>query len=164
MNDIDPSLVKQPCLETTLKFHVGGTRKVYYSDEEEPFPIGKLIVSRTDTQGIITHCNQAFVDMSGYTREELIGQPHHILRHPDVPAAAFADLWSTIQAGRKWQGYVKNLRKNGGFYWVLAVVVPNFRDGKIVGYSSVRRPPSRQKIREAMELYDRLNAAAGVAS
>ena len=122
-------------------------------DEEVPYPDGKLIVSRTDTFGNLTHFNQAFVDMSGYGEDELLGKSHYILRHPDMPAAAFADLWSTIKKGEKWKGYVKNLRKDGKYYWVYAVVVPNVRDGKIVGYASVRRKPSRTKINECVELY-----------
>lgn len=122
-------------------------------DEEIPFPEGKLIVSRTDTKGKITHCNQAFIEMSGFDESELIGKPHHILRHPDMPAAAFKDLWDTINTKSKWSGYVKNLRKDGKYYWVYAVVVPNIREGKLVGFASVRRKPSRTKINECTELY-----------
>lgn len=122
-------------------------------DEEIPFPEGKLIVSRTDVKGNITHCNQAFIDMSGFTEEELIGQPHYILRHPDMPAAAFGDLWNTINTKTKWNGYVKNLRKDGKFYWVYAVVVPNIRNGELVGFASVRRKPSRKKVNECTDLY-----------
>ena len=124
-----------------------------FIDEEVPYPEGKLIVSRTDTFGNITHCNQSFVDMSGFDETEIVGQPHYILRHPDMPAAAFKDLWDTIQAGEKWKGYVKNLRKDGKYYWVYAVVVPNVRNGKVVGYASVRRKPSRTKINECIALY-----------
>lgn len=97
--------------------------------------------------------------LSGWEREELLGQPHSILRHPDIPAAAFADLWQTIKRGEKWRGYVKNLRKDGGFYWVYATVIPNIRKGEIVGYTSVRRKPSRQKVEEAEKLYATLRAA-----
>ncbi len=136
-----------------LKHHDQSTSSREVSDEEVPYPEGKLIVSRTDTRGKITHCNQSFVDMSGFEENELIGQPHYILRHPDMPAAAFKDLWDTIKAGNKWKGYVKNLRKDGKFYWVYAVVVPNVRNGKVVGYASVRRKPSRTKINECIALY-----------
>ncbi len=122
-------------------------------DEEVPFPEGKLIVSRTDVEGNITHCNQAFIEMSGFTENELIGRPHYILRHPDMPAAAFGDLWNTINTKTKWSGYVKNLRKDGKFYWVYAVVVANVREGKLVGFASVRRKPSRTKINECIDLY-----------
>ncbi len=139
--------------EVNLNYADGSSRMATIVDQEVPFPEGRLIVSRTDTRGIITHVNQAFIDMSAYSREELIGAPHHILRHPDMPAAAFRDLWDTIGGGGKWHGYVKNLRKDGAFYWVHAVVVPNVREGKIIGYSSVRRKPSRRKVQESAALY-----------
>jgi aerotaxis receptor len=136
-----------------LTFHDGSRRRVLVVDREVPFPDGKLIVSATDLKGIITHCNQSFIDMSGFAREELLGQPHHILRHPDMPAVAFAGLWETIEKGEKWHGYVKNLRRDGAYYWVHAVAVPNVRKGQIVGYTSVRRKPSRAKIDWATALY-----------
>lgn len=140
-----------------LIHHDGTRREVLVQNEEIPFPEGKLIVSRTDLAGIITHCNPSFVEMSGYAREELIGQPHHILRHPDMPAAAFHDLWTTIQDGKQWHGYVKNLRKDGCFYWVYATVIPNIRDGLITGYTSVRRKPSRTKVLEATACYAQMH-------
>ena len=139
--------------EVTINYFDGTSRVATVVDREVPYPDGKLIVSRTDPKGIITHANQAFVDMSGYTREELIGVNHYILRHPDMPAVAFAGLWETIEAGKKWHGYVKNLRKDGSYYWVKATVIPNIRNGKLVGYTSVRRKPSRSKIKESEELY-----------
>lgn len=127
-------------------------------DEEVPFPEGKLIVSRTDTNGIITHCNQAFVEMSGFVESELIGAPQYILRHPDMPAAAFKDLWDTVTAKTKWSGYVKNLRKDGKYYWVYAVVVPNIRAGKLMGFASVRRKPSKNKVSACITLYKKMLA------
>lgn len=139
--------------EHVLTYQDGTRRRVFVTGIETPFPPGELIVSQTDPAGFITECNEAFVRMSGYSREELIGQPHHIIRHPDMPAAAFKDLWGTIMAGKKWHGYVKNLRKDGGFYWVRAVVVANVRCGMIVSYTSVRREPSRAKIAEVEALY-----------
>lgn len=142
-----------------LRHHDGSRRTVYCRDVETAFPDGHLIVSRVDRDGVITHGNEVFVDMSGWSRDELIGAPHHILRHPDMPRAAFADLWATVAAGRKWHGYVKNLRKDGGFYWVYATVVPNVRQGLISGYTSVRRKPSRRKVTEAAALYRDLLAA-----
>lgn len=142
--------------EVTINYFDGTSRTAAIADREVPYPEGKLIVSRTDRAGIITHANQAFVDMSGYTQNELIGQNHYILRHPDMPAAAFADLWETIEAGKKWHGYVKNLRKDGAYYWVKATVIPNIRNGKVVGYTSVRRKPSRSKIAESEALYKTL--------
>lgn len=136
-----------------VTYHDGTRRTVYVVDREVPFPEGSLIVSRTDPTGVITHANQAFVDMSGYTEQELIGQPHCILRHPDMPDAAFRDLWETVERGEKWHGYVKNLRKDGTYYWVFATVVPNRRQGQVVGFTSVRRKPSRAKIAAAEALY-----------
>ena len=102
--------------------------------------------------------NQSFVEMSGFTEGELIGQSHHILRHPDMPKAAFKDLWDTLARGEKWSGYVKNLRKDGAYYWVLATVVANVRNGEVVGYTSVRRKPSRQRIAECIDQYRQLRA------
>lgn len=142
--------------EHALTYFDGSSRKVLVTEVESPFPEGRLIVSRTDPAGIITHVNQSFVDMSGYTREELLGAPHYILRHPDMPPVAFKDLWDTLARGEKWQGYVKNLRKDGGFYWVKATVIANIRNSRVVGYTSVRRKPSRQKIAECMQLYPTL--------
>lgn len=129
------------------------TRTLYASEVEVPFPQGRLIVSRTDLSGLITHANDAFVEMSGYLREELIGAPHHILRHPDMPKLAFKGLWDTVAAGQKWHGYVKNLRKDGAYYWVYATAVPNIRNGEIVGFTSVRRKPSRTRITELLPVY-----------
>ncbi|WP_150049929.1 MULTISPECIES: PAS domain-containing protein [Methylomonas] len=143
--------------EAELSLYHSITRKVYYTEIETPYPDGKLIVSSTNPLGFITHVNRAFVEMSGYLEHELIGAPHSILRHPDMPAAAFQDLWNTLQNGEKWQGYVKNLRKDGGFYWVKATVIPNIRGGQVVGYTSVRRKPSRAKIAERIQLYRTLS-------
>lgn len=156
MKDMQPADIAGEFREHRLSYHDGSARRVLVTEIETPFPEGKLIVSRTDTAGIITHCNPAFVYMSGYSEAELIGQPHHILRHPDMPAPAFKDLWDTIAQRRKWHGYVKNLRKDGGYYWVYATVVPNVRQGRVVGYTSVRRKPSRKRVEEAAALYQTL--------
>lgn len=158
MDDMDPGAVLGPCRAHRLTFHDGSQRQVYCTELETPYPDGKLIVSRTDPRGLITQCNQAFVDISGYSQAELIGQPHCILRHPDMPRAAYADLWATVVAGGKWHGYVKNLRRDGGFYWVHAVVVANVRQGVVVGYTSVRRKPSRSKVEAARARYAELAA------
>ena len=139
--------------EAYLQYSDGTGRRVYFTDTEVPFPEGRLIVSRTDLQGLLTHANDAFVEMSGYSREELIGAPHHILRHPDMPRLAFKGLWDTLTSGQKWHGYVKNLRKDGAHYWVYATAVPNIRNGVIAGYTSVRRKPSRTRIAELSALY-----------
>lgn len=148
-----PSIAHQ---QHTITTHGNMNRVIYTTDIETSFPDGRLITSRTDLNGIITHANEAFILMSGWERDEIIGQPHHILRHPDMPKVAFADLWETVQRGEKWNGYVKNLRKDGGFYWVYATVIPNIRNGKIEGYTSVRRKPSREKIKEMQNLYQEL--------
>lgn len=143
-------------VEHTLTYADGFRRRIYVVDREVPFPEGRLIVSRTDTAGVITHANESFVAMSGFTIDELIGEQHYILRHPDMPPAAFKGLWDTVNQGQKWHGYVKNLRKDGAHYWVHAAVVPNIRNGRIVGFTSVRRKPSRSKVAEAAALYPTL--------
>ena len=140
-------------IESRLTYTNGDSRTVFASNVEVPFPEGRLIVSRTDLAGILTHANDAFVELSGWERDDLIGKPHHILRHPDMPKAAFKDLWDTVEAGKKWHGYVKNLRKDGSHYWVYATAVPNIRQGKIAGYTSVRRKPSRTRIEELIPVY-----------
>ena len=154
----DMPVPEKPHEVHTLKYYGDFERTVYTTDEETLFPEGYLIVSRTDLDGIITHANEAFVHMSCWERDELIGKPHSILRHPDLPKVAFKGLWDDVQAGKKWHGYVKNLRKDGGFYWVYATIIPNVRGGKIVGYTSVRRQPSREKIAEMSALYKELKA------
>jgi aerotaxis receptor len=111
------------------------------------------IVSTTDLRGNITYANPYFIQVSGYTKEELIGAPQNILRHPDMPAEAFADLWSTIKRGQSWTGMVKNRQKNGNFYWVLANVTPVMENGSPVGYMSVRVKPSRKQIDEAAKAF-----------
>jgi aerotaxis receptor len=150
--------------ETLLTFTDGSSRKVFTTDQEVAFPEGRLIVSRTDLTGLITHANDAFVEMSGYTHAELIGAPHHILRHPEMPKIAFKGLWDDLAAGKKWHGYVKNLRKDGAYYWVYATAVPNIRNGVIVGFTSVRRKPSRTRINELIPVYQQWLAAEKVAS
>lgn len=167
MNTISPLSGRQPAMPVPtdtphrryeMTNYFGQVYTVYCTEQETPFPDGRLITSRTNTQGIITHANEAFVLMSGWTREELIGSHHSILRHPDMPKAAFADLWATIQRGEKWHGYVKNLRKDGGYYWVYATAIPNIRQGVLMGYTSVRRKPSRDQINACIELYAQMLA------
>lgn len=113
-----------------------------------------VLVSYTDLHGNITHANEAFIDASGYRLDEIIGQPHNILRHPDVPSAVFKDLWQTIQAGKPWRQIVKNRRKDGGYYWVQADTTPLFENGEITGYMSVRRPANEQEKSGAIEAYE----------
>src|SRR5450830_508840 len=114
---------------------------------------GMVLVSTTDPQGRITHCNRAFVQMSGFSYDELLGQPHNLVRHPDMPPEAYADMWSTIGRGRPWSGIVKNRCKNGDFYWVQANVSPVMEGGKPTGYMSVRLKPTREQVRQAEQLY-----------
>jgi aerotaxis receptor len=118
---------------------------------------GAFLVSMTDTRGIITYANDEFVRLSGFTRDELMGQPHNIVRHPEMPPAAFADLWTTVQAGKPWHGFVKNRSKDGGFYWVDANVTPVMEHGQVTGYVSIRSKPSRSSIREAERIYALVN-------
>jgi len=123
------------------------------TQQEVPFPAQRYLVSRTDLKGVITHANDAFVDISGFTREELLGSSHNIVRHPDMPEAAFADLWQTVKAGLPWHGVVKNRCKSGDYYWVRAYVVPVRRNGATIGYMSVRTRPGRDEVRQAEALY-----------
>ncbi|WP_247652744.1 methyl-accepting chemotaxis protein [Ideonella aquatica] len=117
---------------------------------------GETLVSTTDLDSIITYCNPAFVRISGFDKDELIGQPHNLVRHPDMPEEAFRDLWATVKSGRTWSACVKNRRKDGDHYWVLANVTPIVRDGRTVGYMSVRTKPSADQVREAEALYARM--------
>jgi aerotaxis receptor len=135
------------------------------SGQEFPIDGDLAIVSTTDLQGNITYANPYFVEVSGFSRDELIGAPQNILRHPDMPAEAFADLWGTVRAGQPWSGLVKNRRKNGDHYWVQANVVPIVDGGRPVGYMSVRTRPSRDQVDQAETLYRRMREgrARGVA-
>ena len=121
--------------------------------EEYVLPEGEVIVTRTDLKGRITYANEAFVRSSGFTREELLGKAHNIVRHPDMPPAAFLDLWETIKTGQPWSALVKNRRRDGGFYWVRANVSPIVDEGRIVGYTSVRTKPERGDVQAAAALY-----------
>ena len=123
------------------------------TQREHEMADGETLVSTTDLDSIITYCNPAFVRVSGYTKEELIGQPHNLVRHPDMPEEAFRDLWATVRSGRTWSACVKNRRKNGDHYWVLANVTPIVRDGVPVGYMSVRTKPSTAQVQAAETLY-----------
>ena len=123
----------------------------YVLDDED------VIITHTDLQSRITYANQAFVRSSGYSLEECMGRPQNLVRHPDMPKAAFRDLWRTIKAGHSWTGIVKNRRKDGGFYWVRANVSPIVSGGQRVGYLSVRVKPSQAEVEGAAALYRRIN-------
>lgn len=121
---------------------------------EEVFFDGRSLISETDMKGIITFVNRKFSEMSGYSKEEAIGAPHSLLRHPDMPKAAFAQMWKVIQDGKIWEGYVKNLRKDGKFYWVIVNIVPKKDDsGEIIGYIASRKVPERTRISSIEQQY-----------
>ncbi len=120
---------------------------------ETPMADDALLVSQTDTGGKISFANDAFVAISGYSREERIGAPHNLVRHPHMPKEAFRDLWTTVKAGKPWEGLVKNRSKNGGFYWVRANVTPVIENGEIHGYISIRTKPGRAEVAAADALY-----------
>ncbi len=124
-------------------------------DEQYSFENG-VIVSDTDLKGIITYSNRKFCRIAGYKKSELVGKNHNIVRHPDMPKVAFKDLWETIQKGESWTGTVKNLRKDGRYYWVYSYITPIFREGEIVGYSAARKPATPSEIEEAEEIYEKL--------
>jgi len=125
-------------------------------DKEYPLPHGESLVSTTDLKGRILYCNPPFITVSGYTREELLGQPHNLIRHPHMPEEAFRDMWATIAAGDPWSAPVKNRRKDGTHYWVMANVTPLVEAGQIVGYMSVRTEPTREQVAAAEALYARM--------
>ena len=115
-----------------------------------------ILISRTDTKGVITTVNDDFIQISGFTESELVGKSHNIVRHPDMPPEAFADLWNTLKKGQLWNGIVKNRCKNGDYYWVEANVTPIVESGAVSGYISVRTKPSRRQIEDASALYKKV--------
>ncbi len=122
-------------------------------DEEVLFD-GRSLISETDLKGVITFVNRKFVEMTGYSKQEAVGQPHSILRHPDMPKAAFEQMWKIIKEGKTWEGYVKNLRKDGKYYWVVVTIVPKKdEDGNIIGYIASRKMPDRTKLKQIIEQY-----------
>lgn len=113
-----------------------------------------FIVSKTDTRGLITYCNRIFVEMSGYEKGELMGANHNLIRHPDMPRVAFKLAWQLIQDKKEFFGFVKNLKKDGGYYWVFAYITPDLdQNGNIIGYTSFRRKPSRKAIETIAPIY-----------
>jgi aerotaxis receptor len=123
------------------------------TNSEKKFPESQKLISSTDLKGKIQHCNDAFVEVSGFTRDELIGQPHNTVRHPDMPPEAYENMWSYLKSGRPWMGLVKNRCKNGDFYWVSAYITPVTENGSVVGYESVRSCPARKDVDRAEALY-----------
>lgn len=130
----------------------------YQTFIETQVPKEKLIISRTNLSGIITYANEIFAEISGYSIEELVGQPHNIVRHPDMPKSVFENLWATIKKEEIWKGYVKNLRSDGGYYWVYAEVSGVYRDGKLIEYKSLRSPVDTSVKILFQEKYDDLRA------
>ncbi|WP_456486086.1 PAS domain-containing protein [Hydrogenimonas sp.] len=128
---------------------------------ETEVPENEVIISRTDLKGIITYVNETFAKISGYDTEELIGKPHNILRHPDMPRSVFKDLWETIQKGENWSGYVKNMRKDRGYYWVFAEISGVYKNGELVEYKSIRSPVPKEKRIEMQNIYDDMRWANG---
>ena len=126
---------------------------------ETEVPENELIISRTNLQGIITYANEAFASISGYEVDELVGKPHNIVRHPDMPKSVFKELWESLKMGKKWKGAVKNLRKDGGYYWVWAEVSAVEKDAKTVEYKSMRAPMQRQDKIKYQHLYESKKAS-----
>lgn len=120
---------------------------------EYPFPPGQTLVSTTDRHGTITYANQAFIEVSGFHEHELIGAPHKLIRHAEMPKEIFRDMWATISTGEPWSGVLKNRRKDGSFYWVTSCVTPLMCGQDITGYMSIRTQPSRPAIAKAEQLY-----------
>lgn len=123
------------------------------TNSEVMFDESTFMVTKTDVKGIISYANQSFIDISGFSEAELVGASHNIVRHPDMPAEAYADMWLNLKAGKPWSGLVKNRTKTGDYYWVVANVAPIFSNGHVSGFLSVRRKPSRQQIEAATAAY-----------
>jgi len=124
---------------------------------EEYIYIEEVLVSQSDLNGKITYANDAFCDVSGYNRDELIGSTYEIIRHPDMPKAIFEKLWSNINDGQTWTGLIKNLRKNGEYYWDDLSILPiKDKDGTITGFISCARPAARKNIKENETLYEKI--------
>jgi len=130
------------------------TKKIIPTNNEIQLSADEFIVSKTDTQSHIIYINRVFMQISGYSEKELLGNPHNMIRHPEMPRAVFKMLWEEIKSGKEFLGYVKNLCKDGSYYWVLAHVTPDWGDdGKVIAYYSVRRRASRQAVEEMTEVY-----------
>jgi aerotaxis receptor len=127
------------------------------TQRERTFAAQQRLISTTNAKGVVTYCNEAFVEISGFTREELLNAPHNIVRHPDVPPAVFEHMWTTLKQGQPWMGIVKNRCKNGDHYWVNAYVTPMYENSQVVGFESVRVKPTAEQIKRAEALYERIN-------
>ena len=128
------------------------------NQREVTFSENEFIVSKTDLRGTITYVNRTFMKVSDFPSIDLIGKPHNVIRHPDMPRGAFRSLWETLKAGNEWFGFVKNRTKDGGFYWVFANVTIDYREGKPVGYYSVRRPAPKGALAIIEPIYAEMRA------
>lgn len=127
--------------------------------DEEVYFTGGVMITETDPAGIITYANRKFRDMTGYPKKQLIGAPHSINRHPDMPKVAFEGAWKKIKEGEMWEGYVKNMRQDGKFYWVIVWIKPKYdREGKLTGYIAGRKVPDRNMVKKMREEYKILKA------
>lgn len=123
-------------------------------NDEKIMSDNDFIVSKTDTKGFITYCNEIFVEMSGYTPDELLGANHNLIRHPDMPKVAFKVAWDLVKSGQEFFGFVKNLRKDGGYYWVFTYITADYDErGQIIGYTSFRRKPTPSAIKQIKPVY-----------
>lgn len=152
-NSIDPLERLTPVVEQSTFFDANRFRT---SEPEYVLTDEDILISATDPKGVITFANNKFYEIAEYAPGELMGRPHNVIRHPDMPKTAFADLWAIIQDGKVWQGYVKNRSRTGRGYWVKANVFPCFENGKITGYISIRTKPDRARIQQAIEAYRRV--------
>ena len=130
---------------------------------ETVVPEHELIISRTDLKGNITYANETFCEISGYELSELIGKPHNIVRHPDMPHSVFLNLWQTIQEKKQWKGFVKNLRKDKGYYWVEAIISGVYKNDELIEYKSLRTPISYAEKLKYQRLYDTIREENGEA-
>jgi PAS domain S-box-containing protein len=145
----------RPAPQATRAHH----RAVQPTGQERTFHADELIVSKTDPRGVITYANDVFERVSAYPRDELIGRPHNLIRHPDMPKVVFQLLWDTLAAGRELFAYVNNLAADGAHYWVLAHITPSYGpDGTVIGYHSNRRSPARAAVEQVEPIYARLAA------
>jgi len=128
---------------------------------ETAVPEDELIISRTNLEGMITYANETFCEISGYAESELLGKPHNMVRHPDMPSSVFKELWHTLKENKQWSGIVKNLRKDKGHYWVKALVSGVYKDGVLVEYKSLRTPVSFQEKLDHQKLYDKIRKENG---
>jgi len=125
--------------------------------DEEYMYVGDVIISQTDLKGVIVYANRMFCDTSGYKASELSGKSHNIIRHPDMPKAVFEKMWDTIKSGQSWNGLVKNMRKDGLYYWVDTEILPLVdANDKVTGYIAARKPASRTNIQETKEIHARM--------